>query len=37
MEEAINFPEEWKSLDILGYPNYAVSNYGNVKNVIRKT
>src|SRR5579862_6594701 len=30
-----NITEEWKSLSFLGYPNHAVSSYGNVKNTNR--
>lgn len=29
--------EIWKSLDILGYPNYEVSNWGRVKSLPRNT
>lgn len=29
-------PEEWRSLAVIDYPNYEISSYGRIKNIIRK-
>jgi hypothetical protein len=36
INEIDNINEEWRSLSLLGYPNYEISSYGRVKNILHK-